>query len=298
MKYIRFVPPGESVKIGILLENCRILPLQSVIPGLISEDMIEVIRYAGTAGGMEELSCLDYESKTSEMYDLDSVKVLVPIERPVHDIICVGVNYEDHLKETKEHLGTNEFQTPLKAVYFSKRAIRITGPGEEIISRPDLDEGLDYEVELAVIIGKTGKNIPAEKAEDYIFGYSVFNDISFRNLQTLHGQWFYGKSLDTCAAMGPVIAGKEEFPFPVELAVKSVVNGELRQHSNTRNFIHDIPSLISELSEGFTLECGDIIATGTPSGVGMGFAPPRFMKKGDTVTCEIEGIGKLTNSIS
>ncbi|MFR8335449.1 MAG: fumarylacetoacetate hydrolase family protein [Eisenbergiella massiliensis] len=184
-----------------------------------------------------------------------------------------------------------------KSRYFAKRAIRILGDGGEIQSRPDLDDQIDYEVELAVIIGRRGKDIPKEEAENYIFGYSVFNDISSRRLQNQHGQWFKGKSLDTYTAMGPVILHKSALPFPVEADVRSYVNNEKRQDSNTRFFLTDLPQIIEDLSRGMTLEPGDIIATGTPAGVGMGFRPPRFMKAGDCVTCEIPPIGTLTNYI-
>lgn len=295
MKYIRFLTPGGETKAGIVLEDRMVFALEPWVPGMRPGNMMDFIKYPDRE---EILQRILHSSRSEEtVYALDSVKLLAPIERPVHDIICVGVNYEDHLKETEEHLGQSGFQRPSKAVYFSKRALRLMGPDEVIEGRLDVDECLDYETELAVVIGMDGKNITPERAEEYIFGYSVFNDISSRSLQTLHGQWFYGKSLDTYASMGPVIVGKDELPFPVELDIKSSVNGELRQHSNTVNFIHDIPALISELSRCMTLECGDIIATGTPSGVGMGYTPPRYMKKGDTVTCEIEKIGKLTNII-
>ena len=145
--------------------------------------------------------------------------------------------------------------------------------------------------------GKEGKGITEERAEEYVFGYSVFNDLSSRDLQTRHGQWLMGKSLDNYTIMGPVIVDRTELPMPLELDIKSYVNGELRQNSNTKYLIKKIPGLIAELSKGITLEAGDIIATGTPAGVGMGFTPPRFLKKGDKVTCEIDRIGQLTNYI-
>ena len=213
----------------------------------------------------------------------------------MHDILCVGVNYRDHREEAAGALV--DFKAAPEAVYFAKRAIRILGSGEAIEARLDLDDQLDYEVELAVIIGKEGKDIPREKAEEYIFGYSIFNDISSRKLQNRHGQWFRGKSLDTYSAMGPVILHKSALPFPVEVDVRSYVNGEKRQDSNTRLFLADIPKIIEDLSKGMTLEPGDIIATGTPAGVGMGSNPPRFMKQGDEVICEIPPIGRLVNRV-
>ena len=182
-------------------------------------------------------------------------------------------------------------------IYFSKRACRITGPDEPITSHPGLDQQMDYEAELAVIIGKAGRDIAPEDAEDYIFGYAVFNDVTARAIQKKHVQWLRGKSLDGYAVMGPSIVHKSLLPFPLELDLSCHVNGELRQQSNTRLLIADLPTIISELSEGMTLEPGDIIATGTPAGVGMGFDPPRFLKSGDEVVCTIEGVGSLRNAI-
>ena len=221
-----------------------------------------------------------------------SVRLLAPIKRPVHDVLCVGVNYLDHRAETK-----HSFANDTRTAYFTKRANAILGPGEPIPARLDLDAQLDYEVELSVIIGKRGRDIPKADAERYIFGYSIFNDISSRILQKTHVQWFRGKSLDGYAAMGPCILYREALPFPVETDLHSCVNGEPRQTSNTGMMIADIASIVSELSLGMTLEPGDIIATGTPAGVGIGFSPPRFLKRGDTVTLTIPPIGVLENRV-
>ena len=200
------------------------------------------------------------------------------------------------MEETKESFK-DDFTETEKTVYFSKRASEIIGTGDAVKSRMDLDTHLDYEVELAVIIGKKGSDIAKEDVEKYIFGYSIFNDISARELQQSHFQWYRGKSLDTYSSMGPCILHKTALSFPIEVDVKSYVNKELRQSSNTRLFLADIPQIISEISAGITLEPGDIIITGTPSGVGMGMKPQGFMKKGDVVTCEIPEIGKLINTI-
>ena len=294
MKFIRFEMAGKA-EIGILnKEETGILPLSRIYPGFGVTIMQQVIEGAG-----ENESSLLWEAYNGEtdcpQVPLEEVKVLAPIERPVHDILCVGVNYRDHREEAAGALA--DFKAAPEAVYFAKRAIRILGSGEAIEARLDLDDQLDYEVELAVIIGKEGKDIPREKAEEYIFGYSIFNDISSRKLQNRHGQWFRGKSLDTYTAMGPVILHKSALPFPVEVDVRSYVNGEKRQDSNTRLFLADIPKIIEDLSKGMTLEPGDIIATGTPAGVGMGSNPPRFMKQGDEVICEIPPIGRLVNRV-
>ena len=229
-------------------------------------------------------------------YDIDQVRLLAPIERPIHDILCVGVNYQDHLAEANARVKNFKKETN-DAVYFGKRAIKIIGTNDLVEACLDIDNALDYEVELAVIIGKTGKNIAREEVEEYIFGYSIFNDFSSRRLQLKHMQWFKGKSLDTYSAMGPVILHKSALSFPVEVDIKCSVNGELRQNSNTRLFLNDIPKIVSELSQGMTLEAGDIIATGTPSGVGMGYKPGKWLKSGDEVICEIAQIGKLINKI-
>lgn len=230
-------------------------------------------------------------------YLANEIKICSPIKKPIHDIICVGVNYKAHLEETKDKFDKGNFKEPSSTVYFSKRATETIGQGDAILSHCDIDDQLDYEVELAVVIGRKGTNIPKEEAENYIFGYTIMNDISARNLQQQHHQWYRGKSLDTFTALGPVIVHKSEMPFPIELNICSRVNGELRQNSNTKFFLADIPSLISEISQGITLEAGDIISTGTPSGVGLGFSPPRFMKSGDVVECEIENIGILRNIV-
>lgn len=289
--------PGIVDKAGL-----HIIPISSVLGGRAFPDMISLIQSV-SAEDISRLAAVAGQNWAEDEGDGDylrlpfsEVKVLAPIERPIHDIICVGVNYRDHLEETKESAGGFD-EAPKKPVYFGKRAIRILGPDEEIEARMDLDEHLDYEVELAVIIGKRGVNIPRENAEEYIFGYSVFNDISARALQMDHVQWYRGKSLDTYSAMGPVILHKSGLPFPVELEVTSLINGEVRQQSNSRLLLTDIPSLIADLSKGMTLEPGDIIATGTPAGVGMGLKPPCYMKSGDEVVCQISEIGRLRNTV-
>lgn len=229
--------------------------------------------------------------------ELEQVKLLSPIPKPLHDIICLGVNYEDHLKESKAAMGSSDFDKVQKPVYFSKRAIEIAGSGQKVRGFFELDKYVDYEVELAIIIGKKGRNIKKKDAEEYIFGYSVFNDLSSRKLQKDHTQWYKGKSLDLYSIMGPSILHKRALPFPIAVDVVSRVNGEIRQNGNTNMLIHDIPSIIEDFSKGITIEPGDIIITGTPAGVGMGFDPPRYLKAGDIVECEIKEIGTLVSII-
>ncbi|MCF4151033.1 fumarylacetoacetate hydrolase family protein [Dethiosulfovibrio sp. F2B] len=294
MKFVAFESGGVA-GIGVMTaDEGAVLDLRSALPDREYRDMQDFIERSSE----RDIEALRKAIESSDRFgalSMDKVRMLPPIARPIHDVLCVGVNYRDHLEETKGEM--KDFAEPSAPVFFTKRAIRIIGDGEPIEARLDLDDQLDYEVELAVIIGKAGADIPAERVEEHVFGYSVLDDLSSRRLQKRHVQWFRGKSLDTYTAMGPVILHKSALPFPVKVDVRSYVNDELRQSSNTAMFIRDIPALVSEISAGMTLEPGDIIATGTPAGVGMGFSPQRFMKRGDTVVCEIPPIGRLVNRV-
>lgn len=228
---------------------------------------------------------------------LGSVELAAPIPYPEQDIICLGINYMAHAEESarykKEAFGG---ERPY-AVYFSKRVNEAVGPAGDIEAHTDIVDSLDYEAELAVIICREARNVPPEDVRDYIFGYTVLNDVSARNIQTRHKQWYFGKSLDGFTPMGPCVVTTESLPYPPCLKIQSYVNGELRQDSNTELLIFGIDHIVSELSRGMTLKAGTIISTGTPSGVGMGFQPPKYLKRGDVVECVIEGIGKLTNPV-
>ena len=228
---------------------------------------------------------------------LKNVRLRSPIPHPEQDLICLGINYADHAVESARFHEQSFLLSREKATYFSKRAYETTGDGDPIPSYAGLVDSLDYEAELGVIIGKDCKKVSQSEAPNHIFGYTIVNDVSARNLQTEHHQWYFGKSLDGFTPMGPCIVTADEIAFPPALAISSTVNGEVRQKSNTDHLLHSVAEIISELSQGMTLPAGTIIATGTPAGVGMGFTPPRFLKKGDVVTCEIEGIGKLTNTV-
>ena len=228
---------------------------------------------------------------------IDEVRLQAPIPYPRQDVICLGINYMAHAEESarykKEEFGG---ERPY-AIYFSKRVNKATAPGEGIPSHKNIVNDLDYEAELAVIIGKRAANVPAEEVRDHIFGYTIINDVSARTLQTQHKQWYFGKSLDGFLPMGPCISTVDELAYPPHVQVQTRVNGELRQDSNTELLIFDIDHIVSELSQGMTLQPGTIIATGTPAGVGMGFNPPKFLKPGDVVECTIEGIGTIANQV-
>lgn len=227
---------------------------------------------------------------------LGEVTVLAPLPRPGQDILCLGMNYRAHKAEA-EQFDPAAFTRQGQAVYFSKRATACPGPGAPIPGHFDLVDSLDYEVELAVVLGKDARNVTQETAMDCVFGYTILNDVSARNLQTGHKQWYFGKSLDGFVPMGPCIVTREEFAWPPAQAIRAWVNGELRQEAVTDQLIFSIPYILQELSRGMTLQAGTVIATGTPAGVGMGFDPPKFLKAGDVVRCEIDGIGVLENPV-
>jgi 2-keto-4-pentenoate hydratase/2-oxohepta-3-ene-1,7-dioic acid hydratase in catechol pathway len=228
---------------------------------------------------------------------VEETKAAPPIPCPKQDIICLGINYWAHAEESARYKKEAFDRDRTYPIYFAKRVNRAVADGEYIDSHRDMFENLDYESELAVVIGKACKNATPENAQDYIFGYTIVNDMSAREIQTRHKQWYFGKSLDEFTPMGPVIVTADEISYPPQLDIKSYVNGELRQNSNTSLLINDIDYIICELSQGMTLMPGTIISTGTPAGVGMGFEPPKFLNIGDEVVCEIQGIGKIKNKI-
>lgn len=228
---------------------------------------------------------------------LSDVELLAPIPRPRQDVVCLGMNYRDHAEESARYSADAFTKNSTAAVYFSKRVSEAGKPDGVIPRHAGLTDRLDYEVELAVVLGKAARDVKAADAADYMFGYTILNDVSARDLQTGHKQWYFGKSLDDFTPIGPWIVTKDEFKNPPALPIRSYVNGELRQDSNTELMINGIEKVICELTQGMTLQAGTIIAMGTPAGVGMGFEPPRFLNSGDVVTCEIEGIGTMTNKI-
>ncbi|WP_027127830.1 fumarylacetoacetate hydrolase family protein [Fusobacterium perfoetens] len=295
MKFLRFTPKERYEElIGVLSKDEKeVFDLNFFELGKKYSSMQEIIENFNEVELKIVRNLLSGNLNGQGKYKLEEVKILSPLKKTIHDIICSGFNYADHLKEIKKD-SSNKV---MNSVYFSKRATKLLGLDDEIDGHLDLDPALDYEVELAVIIGKTGKKIKKEDVENYIFGYTIINDVSARTLQGKHRQWYIGKSLDTFTCLGPVIVTKDELPMPLNLEIKSILNGEVRQHSNTNLMIRGVAELINEISQGITLEPGDIIATGTCSGVGVGFDPPKYMKSGDIIECQIEKIGTLRNKI-
>lgn len=310
MKLTSFEIGGES-HIGVLHGN-RVLDLNSAFNHHIGDayawntlrfdlDMLSFIE-SGEAGLYEAKKALeaaaelegDYNDGGRVFYPLDKIRIISPIPRPRKNIVCLGLNYADHVREGKKTLDAEQ-KLPKHPIYFTKPPTTVTGPYDDIIY-PKATERLDYESELAIIIGKPGKNIPESQVYRHIYGYTVFNDVSARDLQTRHGQWFKGKSCDTFSPMGPYIVTADEIPDPMNINIWLKVNDVIRQDSNTKNMIFDIPRLVSDLSQGTTLEVGDIIATGTPSGVGSAH-PLGLLKVGDHVEAGIESIGSIRNRV-
>ncbi|UZE50177.1 fumarylacetoacetate hydrolase family protein [Rhodopseudomonas sp. P2A-2r] len=226
-----------------------------------------------------------------------SLKLLAPIPRPKKNVFCVGRNYKEHIDEGMRAQGKAPAPLPVVPEIFTKPPTAVIADGDSIPQHANVTEQLDYEVELAVIVGRGGSNIAAKDAFDHVFGYSIINDITGRDMQRRYGQWFKGKGLDRSCPFGPVVVHVSALPNVGDLRISSTVNGELRQDSRTSRMIFPIPEIFEHLSRGMTLEPGDVIATGTPSGVGYAMTPPRFLVKGDKVTAEIEGIGILHNDI-
>lgn len=275
----------------------RLLLLAKIMPALYYRDMTELIAgFEGVKWCLEKLRDNEDILGAAEI-ELSKVPLLAPIVRPRQDVICLGINYDAHAEEagrfSDEAFGGERPYT----IYFSKRVTQATAPGGKVPSYPGLVDSLDYEVELGVVVGKTAKAVAEEDASSYIFGYTIVNDISARNLQTRHKQWYLGKSLDGFTPIGPCIVTADEVGDAQSLGISCRVNGELRQSSNTRYMIKTCAGALAELSQGMTLLPGTIIATGTPAGVGMGMKPPVFLKAGDVITCEIEKIGRLENTV-
>ena len=288
MKFVTYINDGES-GVGVLnAAATAVIPVAEL--GLEAKNMNELI---------DELrGVLPTVPEVVKELALSEIRLDAAIPEPKQDIICLGLNYRDHAEEATRADAVFDVQRG-DAVYFAKRLQRAVAPGGTIDGHFDICDSLDYEVELGVVLGKDAKNVKAADAAEYIFGYTIINDVPARNLQTRHKQWYFGKSRDDFTPIGPCIVSAEKLGAMPELDIRCYVNGELRQNSNTRMMIFDIPYIIEELSTGMTLKAGTVIATGTPSGVALGMEPTvrEYLKSGDVIRCEIEGIGVLENTI-
>jgi 2-keto-4-pentenoate hydratase/2-oxohepta-3-ene-1,7-dioic acid hydratase in catechol pathway len=228
---------------------------------------------------------------------LRSAALLAPIPRPRRNVFCLGLNYRAHAAEGAEVFGT-PITEPEYPIFFSKPPSTVVGPDADIVVNPEVTREVDWEVEVTLVIGTGGRDIARDAALEHVFGYTIANDVSARDLQFRHGgQWFKGKSLDTFCPLGPWIVTADEIPDPAVLEVSLRVNGVEKQRSTTSKLIFDIPTIVASLSEGLTLEPGDLILTGTPEGVGFARKPPEFLHDGDVVECEVAGLGVLRNPV-
>lgn len=287
MKFISFQAEKGSIEWGFVdhEEVVQCTNMNNAYPTLLS--LIE----AGDVAVQEIQELIG--SSNAPRYALSEIKISVPFY-PKKNVLCVGKNYREHALEMSNQ---DPKAIPEHPVLFTKPCSSIIEHKSSIHSYPELTQQLDYEGELAIIIGKRGINISKDDAMNYIFGYSILNDVTARDLQKKHQQFFKGKSLDTFAPFGPIVIHHTAITNPQDLKIKTYVNDDLRQNGSTKDMIFSIPKLIEVISAGMSLEPGDIIATGTPSGVGNGFNPPRFLKAGDRVRIEIEGIGLLENKV-
>jgi 2-keto-4-pentenoate hydratase/2-oxohepta-3-ene-1,7-dioic acid hydratase in catechol pathway len=229
---------------------------------------------------------------------LSDVNLLAPIPKPIRNIFCVGKNYYAHALEFHgSGFDSNKEDVPSNPIIFSKATTSVCGPGDDVLGSLDPTQSVDYEGELGVVIGREAFQVSKAEAMDYVFGYMNINDVTSRELQKKHNQWLIGKGLNTFCPMGPWILTADEVGDVGDLKLQTTVNGELRQDASVSDLIFDIPTLIETLSQTMTLLPGDIIATGTPVGVGIGFSPPKYLASGDTVTVSITGLGELTNQI-
>ena len=289
MKLITFARKSSAEEELGLLRGERVLPLREA--GFSFADMNDLIRRSTSA---ERAAMAAAEGET---LPLAEVTLLSPIPRPLQDVLCLGLNYAEHAKEASG-FSKGAFGLELAApIFFSKRVNYSQGPDAPIPAHRDLTAQLDYENELAVVIGRDADHVSEEDVRDYIFGYTILNDVSAREVQTRHKQWHFGKSLEGFCPMGPCLVTADELPWPPAQRIWTTLNGALMQDSRTDCLIHSIAEIVSTLSQGFVLRAGSIIATGTPRGVLMGAADGRFLQPGDEVVCAIEGIGELRSVV-
>lgn len=294
MKLATYRYRGEP-HLGIVdSQRARIYPATGCVPGA-PDDLIGWIKRHG-------VDVPDYTFHGADSLSLEQVSLDAPIPNPERNVMCVGKNYLAHASEFSRSGfdrsdNAKAAQAPEAPIVFTKAPSSVIGPGEAVRYPEGLSEKLDYEAEVGVVIGRGGRGIRRDEAYRHVFGYVIINDITARDLQALHRQWFIGKSMDTFCPMGPWVVTPDELD-PENLNVRCWVNDELRQDANTRDLIFDIPTLIETISAGITLIPGDIIATGTPEGVGIGFEPPRFLRPGDRMRIAIDGLGELENSVA
>ena len=292
LNLITFADAAGS-RAGVLLSGGRVLDLAVAMPP--ARDILAVID--GGAAMLAAIRALAADPPANALLALASVALQAPIPKPRRNVFCVGRNYMDHVAEGDRTRGITQSEVPKYPQFFTKAADCVIAPGANVPTHEGVTKWLDYEVELVAIIGTAGRDIPKEKALEHVYGWTIGNDVTGRDLQRRHGQWFKGKSLDRSCPLGPVIVPASDLNA-ADLAIGLKLNGEQRQSSRTSKMIFDVTEIIHQLSSGFTLLPGDVIMTGTPEGVGYAMEPPQTMKAGDVMELTIEGIGTLTNTVS
>lgn len=293
MRLARCIYQGQAM-VGIVHDERIILPALAPDRPIGLDSMLAII----DGGQLARRRLDDFVASAGARYSVSLADVVVtaPIPRPRKNIMCLGWNYAEHVAESAAATGKS-VERPQHPIVFTKAVTTVTGPYDDVPLDPRATHQLDWEVELGVVIGSSGRHIAEANALSHVFGYCVINDLSARDVQFRHKQYFLGKSLDGSCPMGPWLVTADEIPDPQRLALYSRVNGEAMQSANTAQMIFPVAQIIAILSTYLTLEPGDIIATGTPSGVGFARNPPRFLTAGDVVECKIEGIGMLVNQI-
>ena len=292
MKLVTYRAGGET-RLGVL-EGERVIDLQRAAEAAgkrLPSDMRAFIEMGD--GGLD---AAEAAVKSGEGAVSGEVRLAAPLQNLRKNVFCVGRNYKLHIEEGARARGV-PVKYPEVVELFSKPPTTVIGHEDEIRWNPRATQNLDYEVEFTFVIGKTGRDIPAAQAYDYIYGYTIGNDISARDAQAAHNQWFKGKSMDTFCPLGPYLVPKRYYPNPQNARITLRVNGETRQDSNTSDMVFDLPTIVEQLSLALTLEVGDIVMTGTPSGVALGMSPQAWLKDGDVVEAEVEGLGVLRNKI-
>lgn len=280
---------GQQRFVGVVSEDGQTVQALDVSREIAEQGVLGLIDAYGTASALAKVG-------RGEAVPLAALTLLAPIPRPRRNIFCVGRNYHAHAKELSGSVFKANNADPASwPIVFTKVPETVIAHGDDVILPVGVSEQIDYEAELAIVIGKGGKNISRENALEHVWGYTIVNDVTARDVQMRHQQWDLGKSFDTFCPMGPWVVTADTFDG-ANTRVRCWVNDELRQEGDTKDLIFDLPTLIETCSRGITLHPGDVIATGTPAGVGMGFTPPRYLKSGDRVRIEIDGIGQLENS--
>ncbi|MGN6389637.1 MAG: fumarylacetoacetate hydrolase family protein [Burkholderiaceae bacterium] len=292
MRFATLEIDGRQSVVAVDDNGTRFCEAGRFLPGFTG-DMVDFIARVPTPAALD--------LPASGWRPIGEARLCAPIPTPRRNVFCVGKNYHEHAKEFSQSgfdlSASSSEVAPPAPVVFTKAPSTVIACGETVSAFPELTQQLDYEAELGVIIGRAGRHISKEDALDHVWGYTVINDVTARDLQQKHRQWFLGKSMDTFCPMGPWIATADAVQSD-RLDVRCWINGELRQDANTRDLIFDIPTIIASISAGMTLQPGDVIATGTPAGVGIGFKPPKFLKAGDEMKIEIESIGTLVNRVA